>query len=149
MVRACSKGTWEKTHKMERASNCGVMAATIMENIEMDKNMDKESIIGQTALNMQESGKEMKCMVQVNSYGQMEENTKEHSWWGWWKGRAVTNGEMAGNTMANMLRIRRQAMVFTCTLTAADSRVNGGMASRMAWGTWSTRVGRARGRGSG
>ena len=66
-------------HKMEKGLNFGVMVAIIMENIGMDKSMDKESIIGLMVQNMLVSGKVMRCMVLVNSYGLMEGNTKEHS----------------------------------------------------------------------
>lgn len=62
--------------KMGEVLNYGVMAAITMENIEMDKNMEKECITGQMVQDMQEVGNKMKCMEMVNLYGQMAENIK-------------------------------------------------------------------------
>jgi hypothetical protein len=71
MDRVCSKDTLEKMHRMERALSCGVMGVTTMESIGMDRNMDRECIIGQMDQDMQENGSKMKCMGQENLYGQM------------------------------------------------------------------------------
>ena len=46
--------------KMEEVLSYGVMAAIIMENIRMDRNVVKASIIGQTVQSMRDSGSLMK-----------------------------------------------------------------------------------------
>lgn len=67
--------------RMERGLNYGVMEVIIMGNIEMDKNMGKEYIIGQMGLSMQGSGNQMRCMEQANLYGLMEGSIREHLSW--------------------------------------------------------------------
>jgi hypothetical protein len=57
--------------KMVEESNYGQTEAIIMASIKMDKNMEKEFIIGLMAQNMLVTGNKMKCMVKVNLFGLM------------------------------------------------------------------------------
>jgi len=64
-------------HRMEEASNFGVMAATTMENIWLARNMALEFIIGQMGQSTRVNGSRTRCMEAESLFGPMDASIEE------------------------------------------------------------------------